>query len=186
MELPNVSISLEEATKQLSSSKPVEPKRFLPIGVPKNLNVVLPGLNGLALINQPYHQPLFEPTLAQKRSTERLTHLSEVLPVSENIETILDIGAGNCEITNEIARIYQSTTAYACDVYPADQFVPPSQDTKVIYCQIEDGHIPVGKSSVDLVTAFMAIHHIDKMNETVKDIRHVLKLNRYIFLENMI
>lgn len=143
----------------------------------------LPNVEGIPLpgYEKPYHQPLTDPSRVSSRNAERVNHLLSVLPQTQEVSTLLDLGAGNSEITNEISKTYSTITAYACDVYPTSEFVQPNSESTLIYKEIQNEIIPVENDSVDLVTAFMSIHHFNKLDDFIKEIRRILRPGKWFF-----
>jgi len=131
----------------------------------------------------PYQQPSFPKERAQIRGSERVSHLTKLLPPSQvNISTYVDLGAGNAEITAEIARVYSVETAYAVDVYPERNFKQPTPTSRILYRQIENNMIDLPSESVDLVTAFVLIHHVENFGALLKEIYRILKPGGWFFI----
>lgn len=127
-----------------------------------------------------YHQ---SPTIKnpKKRATERVSHILKTLPPDVKIISVADIGAGNAEITDEIAKRLNVSQAYAADIYSIDEFIKPSPNSIVQYVRIIDEKLPLQDNSIDLVTAFVVIHHIN-FPAMLNEIRRVLKTEGFLFI----
>lgn len=128
-----------------------------------------------------YHQRPTEQRAAE-RAGERVSHILRTLPLGVRISSVVDIGAGNAEITDVIAKQLSATQVYATDVYPASEFIKPSPGSIVQYIQINDEKLPFLDNSVDLVTAFVVIHHIRNFPAMLKEIYRVLKPGGFFFI----
>ena len=122
-----------------------------------------------------YHQPLNVTKRSQERANERVEHILNTLPTNVRITSLVDIGAGNAEITDQIVKRLGISSAYAIDVYPTSEFVRPSSDSIVQYIQVTGSTLPFMDDSIDMVTAFMAIHHIADTVNILKEICRILK-----------
>jgi ubiquinone/menaquinone biosynthesis C-methylase UbiE len=132
--------------------------------------------------NIPYHQQATAKNKAEERTTERVSHILKTLPPNTKINVLVDIGAGNAEITDKIAKTLGVAFPYAMDVYPASEFVKPSLNSTVKYIQIPSSeNLPFPANSVDMVTAFMSIHHIKNTTKLFSEICRVLKPNGFFF-----
>ena len=128
-----------------------------------------------------YHQKSTAEQKAEKRVSERVKHIRNTLPKNTKINSVLDIGAGNAEITDKIAKTFNLSKAYAMDVYPAIEFVKPFPDSIVEYKQVTGETLPFADHSIDMVTAFMSIHHIPNSEKLITEICRVLKPNGFLF-----
>ncbi len=123
------------------------------------------------------------PSVAEKpgteRTMERVQHLLQLLPADNLINTFLDVGCGNAEITVAIAQAYQIPAGgvYCADVFPATEFTTQT----VQYSQVKDNHIDLPDQSMDLITAFVAMHHFENFDAMMKEINRILKPGGYLF-----
>lgn len=119
------------------------------------------------------------------RLTDRVQHLVDTLKEIPNyhINTFLDIGCGNAEITDEIAKFFKIPNVYGADVYPTLKIDPDRPVVQLTqYYQVTNNHIPLPDHSVDLITCFMSVHHFDEFKLMVQEICRLLKPNGFIFL----
>lgn len=121
----------------------------------------------------------------EDRKIERFSHLEKILPSGAKYQDVLlDIGAGNAELTDYFGRNLKAKTIYALDVYPESDFVQPTPDSNVIYKQIKDDHLPIPDHSVNIVMMMMLLHHVDqdKKKNILKEIKRVLKPGGLVFI----
>jgi SAM-dependent methyltransferase len=94
------------------------------------------------------------------RSNERISTIAEMLQERGiGPRRILDIGAGNGEITVALKNYYRLP---AQEVFAIDVKLPQIAD--VTQLQYVDGKIPLPDNSIDLIVAFAVLHHIDPVN----------------------
>lgn len=141
---------------------------------------MLPSLNAIQLTPSGYHQKATAKDKADDRANERVGHILKTLPKGSKINSILDIGAGNAEITDKIAKVLNSSTAMAVDQYKASEFVK-LHNSIVTYGQVIDTNLPAATNSMDMVTAFMSIHHIKNIKKLLTEICRVLKPGGFLF-----
>ena len=128
-----------------------------------------------------YHQQPTPKGKAEERVNERVQHILNTLPGETKINILIDIGAGNAEITDKIAKTFNLSQAYALDKYPANEFIKPFPNSIVQYIQVMNENLPFHDNSIDMITAFMSIHHIQDIESLIKEICRVLKPNGYLF-----
>ena len=192
----NSPLSIQPRVRQSNVPRTTQPTQIAlqpvqiatqPIVKPKN--VVLPSLNSIILpspvipqevITTGYHQKATAKSKADDRATERVSHILKTLPQGTRINSLLDIGAGNAEITDKIAKSLNVTSAMAVDQYKASEFVPLSNSI-VTYAEVVDTILPVPNNSMDLITAFMSIHHIKDTKKLFSEICRVLKPGGFLF-----
>jgi ubiquinone/menaquinone biosynthesis C-methylase UbiE len=115
------------------------------------------------------------------RNSERLSHLINVFQPHRSVTSILDIGCGNAEITQEIANYYKIKTVHGADVYPEKDFKQPDQNASVKYHQVANSQIDIADKSIDLVVCMMSIHHFDDFHKMMVEICRILKPRGWIF-----
>lgn len=128
-----------------------------------------------------YQQPNQKEFYAKKRASERFLHIKRLLPSKFKIHTMVDIGSGNAQITSFIAKQLNIEKVYAIDVYPENKFIQPSPDIHVTYIQDKNSILPFENGSVDFVTAFMSLHHIEDLETLIKEINRILTPNGLFF-----
>ena len=120
-----------------------------------------------------------------KRKSERVKHLTDIFKPRRKVWSLLDIGCGNAEITNQIADTLRIKYPYGADVYDEKQFKPPHEKSRVKYIQVktdEGSKIDLPNNSVDLITCFMAIHHFQDFQAMMDEICRVLKPKGWLFI----
>jgi len=130
------------------------------------------------------------------RSNERISTIVDMLQSkSFTPKTVLDIGAGNGQITSALRAHYNLPKD---NVFAIDQKLPPILDaTAITYL---DGSIPLSDNSIDVIIMFAVLHHIPPdiriniMNEVsrvlapggyviIREHHHDHDANFYIFLD---
>jgi len=95
----------------------------------------------------------------------------------------LDVGCGNGLITNELARIIKADEVH-CVEANKDLKHP---DIKYHYVFSDkngkDEKLPYADNYFDLVTAFMALHHVEKLPEMIKELYRVIKPGGILFIK---
>lgn len=117
------------------------------------------------------------------RNSERLAHFRKVFRPMREILGFLDIGCGNCKITEEIAKDilehHSEIVIYGADIYEPDKFTPPP--ISIQYLQVTDHTIDLPDKSIDLITCFMSIHHFEDFHLMMKEISRILTSGGYLF-----
>lgn len=111
-----------------------------------------------------------------KRGLNRAQNIDNILKKIPNhieINSYLDIGTGNGIIAESIGKLFniESKKVNCIDV-------ESGVIKKIGKCnfQIYDGkNLPFKKESIDLITMFMVMHHVEKPEELLKSIYNVLK-----------
>lgn len=114
------------------------------------------------------------------RSNERISTIVEMLQSRSFIpRTILDIGAGNGQITSALAAYYNLPKE---NVFAIDEKLPPVLDaTPITYL---NGSIPLNDNSIDVIIMFAVLHHIppDIRVNIMKEASRVLAPGGYIII----
>lgn len=129
------------------------------------------------------------------RNSERLDHLFKLLPTTLSnqyyhhnfpnkifIDTILDIGCGNAEITAQMASSLDFNHVYAADIYPYEIFQQPINSIFIKYYQVINSKIMVPDHSISLITCFMSLHHFDNFDLMLQEICRIIRINGLLFL----
>ena len=127
----------------------------------------------------------FNRTKNPNRLTDRVQHLVNTFRAfsSYHINTFLDIGCGNAEITDEIATVFKIPNVYGADVYPTLKIEPDRPVVKLTqYYQVVNNQIPLPDHSIDLITCFMSVHHFEEFQLMMREICRLLKPNGFLFL----
>jgi SAM-dependent methyltransferase len=117
----------------------------------------------------------------EDRNSERVRNLKKVFTPRRKIWSLLDIGCGNAEITQEIAETYKIKYVYGADVYEETKFKQPSDVSSIVYKQVVDSVIDLPDNTVDVITCYMAIHHFDDFAKMMSEMTRVLKPKGYLF-----
>ncbi|KAL4460014.1 hypothetical protein ABPG74_003540 [Tetrahymena malaccensis] len=122
-----------------------------------------------------------------RRQEDRLKMLTSVLsPDTANINGYLDMGCGNCEITAQIGKVYGAKYIVGCDIYSEDQFVRPADtpsNTSFTYiANKKDSLQPVKDQSLNLITCFMVLHHIENLDTNLKELQRVIIDGGYLYI----
>jgi SAM-dependent methyltransferase len=111
-----------------------------------------------------------------------LESLIESLQNKPLISTYLDIGCNSGNITSALGNHLNlpSSFVHGCDVLPPTIW---TQDYGS-YAQLdtEDTTLPYASSSFSLVTCFVSLHHVEKLEDTLKEIRRVMAPNGLLFI----
>ncbi|EAR91003.1 UbiE/COQ5 family methyltransferase (macronuclear) [Tetrahymena thermophila SB210] len=122
-----------------------------------------------------------------RRQEDRLKMLTSVLsPQIANINGYLDMGCGNCEITAQIGKVYGAKYIVGCDIYSEDQFVRPADTPSNIQftyiANKKDSLQPVQDKSLNLITCFMVLHHIENLDTNLKELQRVIIDGGYLYI----
>jgi SAM-dependent methyltransferase len=86
------------------------------------------------------------------------------------ISSYIDIGSGTGTITDCVGSSLNIPNTYSSDIVlpqiPGDNFL-----------HIEDGKIPLPDNSIDLVTCFVVLHHVNDLNKFFKEITRIMRKN---------
>lgn len=105
-----------------------------------------------------------------EREDERVERVLEVMPLFQP-QAYVDLGCGDCKITKALASRLQAQSFAGLDIYDQDQ---------ENYIKIDQKSIPLGDSSVDLITCFVSIHHFQ--NVMLKEISRILALGGFLVI----
>lgn len=119
---------------------------------------------------------------APKRNSERVSHLLKVFRPTRKVNSFLDIGCGNGEITTEIAKALQIKHVYGADVYEESLYQQQDKTVHVEYRQVINNKINIPDHSVDLITCFMSIHHFVDFKAMMTEICRILKPKGWLFI----
>jgi ubiquinone/menaquinone biosynthesis C-methylase UbiE len=95
-----------------------------------------------------------------------------------NINTYLDTGCNQGNITYELSKLFNIENVYGVDVIDSSEV-----NKNINYNKIQDNCLlPYPDNYFDLITANMTLHHIKNINNLVSEIYRVLKPNGYVFI----
>jgi len=114
-----------------------------------------------------------------RRALKRIRHL-EISGLSKNtkIKNFLDVGTSNGQITSGIADVFNIENAYGVDVFPISKFKGPKN---VQYKQVVDNKISLPDNNVELLTAFVSMHHFENFDEMMREMLRILAPGGYFF-----
>ncbi len=115
------------------------------------------------------------------RYAERLERMNMLLPRTAEVKTLLDLGCGDCTITEAVRQCYgvEDKHAHGADVYPADDYKGPAS---VVYHNVADDHIDLPDGSMDVITCFVSIHHFDNLDAMLREMCRLLSPKGYLFI----
>src|SRR5665811_29277 len=117
---------------------------------------------------------------ASRRAQERVRFIQEMLNDYEeegndvDIDTYLDVGCGTGEITEAIREALGINIAYPADIEP---------QTCVNFLRIGDNNqIDLSDDSVDLITAYVSMHHFSDFPMMISEIIRVIRPGKFLFI----
>lgn len=139
--------------------------------VPPRLRIVKPTRPGSST-------PCSRPT----RLSDRIEHVMTTLQRAQKTVSggsLLDLGCGGAEITEEMAKTLQLSQVCGADLSSQ----PPSGTGQVMtsYYPVVDHRIDLPDHSMDIITCFMTIHHWDQMSPMMAEVRRILKPHGLFF-----
>lgn len=110
------------------------------------------------------------PSKFTDRANNRVLGIRDMLPKEYHPLTILDIGAGNTEISVALRQHYRLNKD---SVFVVDPKITTSEDVTVL--SYVNGKIPLPDKSIDLIVFLAVLHHIDPdtRNELIKEISRI-------------
>lgn len=112
------------------------------------------------------------------RSSERTVDLIELVrayykgsPI--NIDNYLDVGCGSGEITKEVSRALNIKNSYGADV---------ENQTCPNFILVQDNKINLPDNSIDLITAYVTLHHFSNYDGMVRELVRVARNNGLLFI----
>ncbi len=112
------------------------------------------------------------PSRASYRVKYLLPIFSEYIESTKNIEnrSYLDIGCGEGKITSAIGSMFNIKNIHGCDIVPYE-----NPDFNFTLITDINKPYPYNDKSQDIITTFMALHHIRDMVKSIVDIYRMLK-----------
>jgi ubiquinone/menaquinone biosynthesis C-methylase UbiE len=140
-----------------------------------------------------YRQPINNKNRNKERFEDRFNHLKKILvdndtnveQISKKINTIVDIGAGNTQLTLEFCRKLNVNNVYVIDRYSEERFVDlreKGDNFNIKYIQSSDTYIELKDNICDFLIAFVVIHHVDDIPNLISEIKRILKPGGMVFV----
>ena len=115
------------------------------------------------------------------RTSERSTTVIDLLKFAETItlDTYVDIGCGDGSITNEISTDLKIAESYCVDILPNSEKYP-----KLSFQQISENDLKLDiiDHSIDLITAFVSLHHIKNIDKLMDEILRISHHNTILII----
>ena len=118
--------------------------------------------------------------------------------ITPNFQTYLDVGCGSGEITSEVQDEFDIPETYAADIIPIQcpERLPldvveskgvgtveqKGRKKEPTFILIKDDKIDLPDNSIDLVTAYVAIHHFENYQKMLNEIVRVMKPGGLLFI----
>ncbi len=95
----------------------------------------------------------------------------------ETPSAILDIGCDDGEITNVVGNLLNLSPVcvHGSDLIPTDEMKKKKIQFTYHCADEQTGKLPFDDNTIDVVYAFMSLHHIHKLDETLTEIYRILK-----------
>ena len=122
----------------------------------------------------------FNPNVITGRAQSRIDEFKAHLPM--NAHSILDIGAGNCEIVLGFARALNipRQNIWAVDV---DNYAEKNISNWLNFVKVAEGEkLPIQDNSIDLVMLFQSMHHMKDLDLKLREVSRVLKPEGTVFI----
>jgi len=95
-----------------------------------------------------------------------------------SVYSYLDVGCNEGSITSAVGAAFGAREVHGCDV------IAPAKNPTFVFKLLRPcapNELPYGSQTMDLVSAFMSLHHIPNIGETLDEIRAVMR-DRGIFV----
>ncbi|MFC2149921.1 class I SAM-dependent methyltransferase [Calditrichota bacterium] len=99
--------------------------------------------------------------------------VKELLPADPNISTLLDLGCGNGAQTAYLTEFAE--TIYALDLMHIDTTEQPEKGRGIGFIQGSAQELPFNNNSIDLVTSFEVLEHVQDDLEAVREVARILR-----------
>ncbi len=114
-----------------------------------------------------------------------LKNLNLDVLIKKTTLTILDLGAGDGYLTNYLSEKFPQAKIYAVD-NSKSMLLNINKKENVIYINAESDNFPIEDNSIDLVVSLATFHHIDKKQETFKEIQRILSENGLFIIADVL
>lgn len=140
-----------------------------------------------------YQQPINNKNRNKQRFEDRFNHLKKILidngtnveKISKKINTVVDIGAGNTQLTLEFCRKFNVNDVYVIDRYCEERFVDlreKEDNFDIKYIQSSGTYIGLKDNICDFLIAFVVIHHVDDIPNLILEIKRIVKPGGMVFV----
>lgn len=158
------------------SYQPVIKNNNIEIDLPAEMTVEY--FASLRNMVEPYLKKSLTRNVSTKRANDRSLAIELLLPDKFKVETIVDIGCSNGEITNSLGERFR------CKVYGFDVREDPNLVVKNFEFQkIEPNEkYPIEDNSVDLIISMAVLHHVEDIDFLLSEVRRMLKPGGYFII----
>lgn len=112
-----------------------------------------------------------------RRAKIRFEEISKISKLDlDNVQRYLDFGAGDCSMAVLLGKLFEVDDVYAIDIQEWEGSLqdPGLFRSKCKFKAYDGKRIPFKANSFDLITAFQVLHHIEYLEEILKEIYRVL------------
>ena len=118
----------------------------------------------------------------KSRGFKRYKDISEYLNDSSKPKKYMDIGAGDCEITADIA---QALKLKKSETFGIDYVGSPSKRAEklVTFHLVKPGDkLPIPDKEIDLITAFQSMHHFQDLQYKLEEMTRITNMNTILVI----
>lgn len=131
----------------------------------------------------------YDPIIASKdRAIKTAKFIRSFFPniQFQNINNYLDIGCEDCNIPLQVGKIFSAKNIYCINIedWESTYQLTSNFNDKECNFQFYDGvNIPFADNFFNICTILMVIHHVEKLEELIKNISRVLIKNGYLIIK---
>jgi ubiquinone/menaquinone biosynthesis C-methylase UbiE len=118
--------------------------------------------------------------------TDLISRISEALRILRELKikahTYLDLGCGDGQITERVARIVDAKEVYGIDIDNGVLESAKLRGIETFALDLSKDKIPLNDNGIDLVTAFELIEHLVNPDNMLKEVFRVLVQGGYLLL----
>ncbi len=104
--------------------------------------------------------------------------------LKNNIQNIVDIGAGNGYLTKYLAKKFSNATIYAADA-SGDMLMNFKKDKNIILVEKNSGKFNIKSNSIDAAFSLATVHHITDKKYFLKEVYRILKPGGFLFIADV-